>query len=422
MSAQADTTAGSGAARCPVFPDFDPLVPHHASDPWPLLAKARKEQPVFYAPQIDMWCVTRYDDIRVMLRDTETFSNTGANEMRTKVPEEITVPEGCPFPTVGDTLPNLDPPRHTRLRKLMQYAFTPKRAAEFTPQIRAIANARIDEFIDADQVDLVQAYANPIPIQVIATVLGFPPEAAANFRRWTDNFMEVLANPNLPHDRAVETWNGLLAYYEDVRAHVESRRENPQDDLISDLLRASTEDGEPSLTDFEIISNTISFVVAGTDTTATQIAHQVMCLQEDRSRWEEVVADPSLVPAVVEETLRYLGPVRGLNRVVTRDAELGGVPIPAGARLFWMGASANRDEAVFEHPDRFDIHRSNNSSHIGFGALRHFCIGAPLARLEARIALECLIERVPQLRVVDDNVTYPPNFIMPGPLNLMCEL
>jgi cytochrome P450 len=421
--------ATATAGKCPVFPAFDPLVPHNVEtataisqqQPWPLLAQARQDQPVFYMPQVDMWCVTRYDDIRQMLRDTETFSNAGANEMRTEVPEEITIPPGCPYPTIGASIANLDRPEHTRVRKLMQYAFTPKRVGERTDQIRAIANSCIDAFIDDGEVDLVPAYSNPIPIQVIAMVIGFPPEAAQRFRKWTDDFLELLANPGLPHDRAVEMWNGLLASYEYIREHVESRRLSPQDDLISDLLQATSDDGTPSLTDFEIISNTISFVIAGTDTTATQISHMVMCLQEDRSRWEELVVDPSLASKVVEETLRFLGPVRGLNRVVTRDTSLGGVDIPMGAKLFWMGASADRDGSVFEHPEAFDIHRSNNSHHLGFGALTHFCIGAPLARLEAEIALSCLVERIPNLRVREQTVAYPPNFVMPGPLNLVAE-
>jgi cytochrome P450 len=425
MTTEATSTTDA-TAKCPVFADFDPLVPHHLDTgrpiseqlPWPLLARARREQPVFYMPQIDMWCVTRYDDIRAMLRDTETFSNAGANEMRTEVPAEITIPEGCPYPTIGDSVANLDPPNHTRVRKLMQYAFTPKRVGERSEQIREIANACIDKFIDQGEVDLVPAYSNPIPIQVIAMVLGFPIEAADRFRKWTDDFLELLANPGLPHDRAVEMWNGLLDSFEYIRNHVQSRRESPENDLISDLLHARSDDGAPSLSDFEIISNTISFVIAGTDTTATQISHMVICLQEDRSRWEEVVADPSLVPNAVEETLRYLGPVRGLNRVVTCDAELGGVKIPQGSRLFWMGAAANRDEAAFENADQFDLHRKNMSHHIGFGALKHFCIGAPLARLEAQIALECLIERLPSLQIDEQTAPYPPTCVMPGPLNL----
>lgn len=426
MTLQSDDPQAVGPYEgCPVFHDFHPLVPHHLEDPWGPLARAREEQPVFYMPDLDMWCVTRYEDIRVMLRDTETFSNNGANEMRTEVPEEITLPEGCPFPSIGDSIANLDPPRHTQVRKHMQYAFTPKRVAEFTPQLREIADNLIDGFIDDGGADLVKRFSNPFPIQGISLVLGFPPEEGGRlFRQWTDDFMELLANPGLPHDKAVKMWRGLIDCYEYLKEHVESRRAEPQNDLISDLLHDRSDGGGNGLSDYEVISNTISFVIAGTDTTATQISHMVMCLQEggDRSRWEQVVADDSLIPKVVEETLRYLGPVRGLNRVVTRDAELGGVRLPKGSKLFWMGSSANRDHTKFEHPDTFDLFRANNTSHLGFGALSHFCIGAPLARLEARVGLERLVQRIPGMRVVQDQtVEYPPNFVMPGPLNLTVE-
>jgi cytochrome P450 len=411
---------------CPVFPAFNPLTPHHEVDPWPILAQARKEQPVFYSPDIDMWVVTRYEDIRQMLRDTETFSNEGANRMRTPVPENVTVPEGCPFPAVGDSIANLDPPRHDDVRKLMQYAFTPRRINEFRPQIKAIAERLIDAFAGRDEVDLVPAYSNPLPIQGVALVLGFAPEVGAEkFRPWTDAFLELMASPGLPPDRAESAWRELIDFYQALKDHVEDRRAQPQNDLISDFLHhPHSKDGDRRLTTDEIIFNTIALVVGGTDTTATLISHMVMALQEDGdvSRWERVVAEPELIPKVVDETLRYFGPVRGLNRVDKRDTELGGVKIPKGATIFWMGASANRDESAFAAPDEFDPLRKDLSNHLGFGALKHFCIGAPLARLEAQVALECLIERVPQLRIVDDAITYPPNFIMPGPLNLRCSL
>jgi cytochrome P450 len=345
--------------------------------------------------------------------------------MRTPVPEEVEVPAGCPFPLVGDSIANLDPPRHTNVRKLMQYAFTPKRISEFAPQMREVAHGLIDEFIEQGHVDLVPAYSNPFPIQGIALVLGFPPEVGSEkFRPWTDAFLELLASPGLPEDRAAEMWERLIDFYEALKAHVESRRESPQNDLISDFLHEPhSADGDRRLTTDEIIFNTIAFVVGGTDTTATQISHMILCLQErgDVARWNELVADPTLAPKVVDETLRYLGPVRGLNRVVKQDAELGGVKIPAGSVLFWMGSSANRDDTVFERPDEFDMHRKDMSHHLGFGALTHFCIGAPLARLESQIALECLVERIPDLQVADDKIVYPPNFVMPGPLNLHCK-
>jgi cytochrome P450 len=369
-------------AGCPVW-DYDPMAADHLQDPWPRLARAREEQPVFYMPDVDMWCVTRRDDIRTMLRDMETFSSASAIHMVNPVPEEITIPPGCPYPEL-ENVAQFDPPEHTRLRKLMQPAFTPKRVGHRTDEIVALADGLIDEFIADGHVDLIPAYSNPIPIRVMAMILGFPPETAAKFRYWTDSFFDLLGVPGLSHERVVEIWRGLLESDEYTRELIELRRKQPTDDLVSDLLTSVTDDGSPALNDNEIVANIHAFVVAGTDTTAILLGQIVYHLLEDHSRWEEVCADPELIFNAVEETLRFRGPIRGLNRMTTRDCELGGVRIPKGSRLYWMPSSAKLDERYCDEPDRFDLHRPRITDHLAFGAWTHFCIGAPLARLEAR--------------------------------------
>ena len=271
---------------------------------------------------------------------------------------------------------------HTRLRKLMQPAFTPKRLDHRADEIRAMVDGLIDEFIAAGRIDLVPAYSNPIPIRVMAMILGFPPEAAAKFRYWTDSFFDLLRRPGPSHERVVEIWSGLLESDAYTRELIEARRREPADDLLSDLIQSVSEDGSPSLNDSEITANIHAFIVAGTDTTAIMLGQMVYQLLEDRSRWEEVCADPELVFNAVEETLRFRGPIRGLNRMTTRESVLGGVEIPSGAPLYWMPSSANLDESHFEEPDRFDLHRPRITDHLAFGAWTHFCIGAPLARLE----------------------------------------
>ena len=288
-------------------------------------------------------------------------------------------------------------------------------------EIRDIANALIDKFIGQGRTDLVKSYANPVPIRVIAMILGFPPDAAAKFRGWTDDFFQLVGRPDLSHQQVVTFWTGLLESERYIRDFVKERRQAPANDLVSDLIVSVSDDGTPSLTDDEIVANTVQFIAAGTDTTAILITHMVYLLLRDRHRWEEVRADRSLIDAAVEETLRYRGPVRGLNRVVTRDCELGGVKLPKGARLYFMPASANRDETQFEHADRFDMHRPNKSAHLAFSALTHFCIGAPLARLEARVALECLMDRIPDLHMPQQDLQYVPNFVTPTPLTLQVE-
>jgi cytochrome P450 len=176
------------------------------------------------------------------------------------------------------------------------------------------------------------------------------------------------------------------------------------------------------MSDDEAVANVLTLQIAGTETTATNLTHTVMLLQEDRARWNAVAADPSLIPNAFEETLRFFPPLRAQPRRVTHDTELSGVKIPAGARLLWMITSANRDEEVFDHPDDFDLYRKNNRDHLTFGSFAHFCIGAPLARLESTIALECLVERLPDLRIrPGQTVEYPPNPMFNRPLSLRVE-
>ena len=417
-SSQPDT-AQAPHVGCPVF-DFDPLALDHVVDPWPVLARARKEQPVFYMPDVDMWAVTRFEDVQDMLRDTKTFSSAEAIHMVNPVPDEITIPPGCPYPEL-ENVAQFDPPAHTRLRKLMQPGFSPKRLSHRSDEVRAIADDLIDQFIDKGRVDLVTGYSNPIPIRVMAMILGFPPEAAAKFRYWTDSFFDLLGVPGLSNERVVELWTGLLDSDEYTRELIEERRRRPADDLISDLVTSVTDDGSPSLTDDEITANIHAFIVAGTDTTAILLSQMVYTLLEDRRRWEQVCADPELIYNAVEETLRFRGPIRGLNRMTTRDCELGGVKIPKGARLYWMVSSANLDEQHYEAPDRFDLNRPRIADHLAFGKWTHFCIGAPLARLEARIALEQLIERVPGMRLAQEGIEWVPNLITPAPAEVIVE-
>jgi cytochrome P450 len=419
MSEETVRTEGAAPPGCPHF-DFDPLDPAHGRDPWQRLAQARDEQPVFYMASLDMWCVTRYDDVRAALHDPGTFSNSSAIELANPVPDEVTVPPGCVFPDLR-SIGNIDPPDHTRQRKLIQPAFTPKRVNRWADEIRAIADGLIDEFIAEGQVDLVTAYSNPIPIRAIATILGFPPDAAAKFRHWTDSFFDLLGVPGLPHDRAVELWTGLVESDEYVRSLIEERRRQPADDLVSNLVTSVADDGAPALTDDEITANVHAFVVAGTDTTAILISNAVHLLLAERSRWQEVVDDPGLIDNAIEETLRFRGPLRGNMRVATRECELGGVRLPKGAKLYWMPSSANLDAAHYEDPDRFDLHRRAASDHMAFGLGTHFCIGAPLARLEGRIALERLIARLPSLRLLDQTLEYTPNIITPAPSRLRVE-
>ena len=420
MNIDSDNPTGPLADDRPLFPDFDPLVPDHVQDPWPILARARKEQPVFWMPQLEMYCVTRYEDVRTIQKDPVTFSNVGANVMRVPIPEGLEIPPGCPFPSVGDGLANQDAPKHTRLRKLMQPAFSRPTVAPYAPQIEQIANDLIDSFIADGKAEFVSQFANQMAMRTIAVALGFPVKDAARFREWTDQFFFLMGTPDMDEDEALRLWTGLIEWYSYIKEMVQHQRISPQDDLVSALMAIPENEEIAPLTDDEIVANIIAFIAAGTDTTAIFITQTVRLLHAE-GLWDGVVKDRSRLDKIMEESLRHTGVVRGLNRVVTRDTELSGVKIPAGSVLYWMGASANRDPEQFPDPDRFDPERKGLYDHVAFSGGRHFCMGAPLARLETKIALNAIFDRLPSLRIPEQFVEFHPNFITPAPIRLQVE-
>jgi cytochrome P450 len=399
-------------AGCPVLAGFDPLAADQVGEPFELLARARKELPVFYVPSLGVWCVTRMEDVLTVFKDVESYSNT--HEAVGLPPEEFApeIPNGHP---VSHSLDTLDPPAHTRLRKLAQKAFTPRHVGAREPEIRQICMDLIDQFADAGEADLVGQFTTHIPVNVIAGVVGVGREHAPAMKQWTDDWFAIWMSDDTEDIRR-ERWQRTVEFDRFIRSFVDERRVAPREDLTSDLVHATGDDGEPSMTTSEVISVLAGIVAAGSDTTSILLAHAVWLLLTHRDSWDSVKADPAKVTAVVEETLRLRNPVRGLRRVTTRDTTLGGVEIPAGATLYVHVGSANRDEAVFDHPDNFDLDRPDLSEHVGFGKWTHFCLGAPLARLEARVALSCLIERLPGIRLADgeERLEYTTNAVVPA--------
>jgi cytochrome P450 len=414
------------AARCPAIPEFDPVDGEHLVDPFPLLADARREAPVFYMPAYDMWCVTRHVDVLSIYRDPITYSNIGSHDLLVPVPEEMwdRVGPSYVFPLSLGQLNVTDPPQHTRLRKLLQKSFTPRLVRELEPQVNDLANRLIDEFGDG-QIELITAYASPIAIATVADMLGIPADETTRFRSWVDSFFRLTAATKID-DKAEELqrWTDLIDLEEFTREFIERRRAKPKDDLTSKLIFSTSEDGSPSLTDEELLANILGFISAASDSTATLITHATYILLTHRSIWYACRADPSQVPRVIEEVMRLMGPVRGLRKTTTREVSLGGVTIPEGATVYVHVGSANRDETVFADPDEFDLSRPNVNEHLGFGIGAHFCIGAPLARLEGRVALERLLARLPGLRLSNPEVelSYSPNMLVPAPRRLDVEL
>jgi cytochrome P450 len=398
--------------RCPVSHGFDLLDPDQVKEPYGLLAVARRETPVFYEPKMDLWCLTLAEDVLESLKDTERFSNS--HEEVGRPPEEVAkdLPMGHP---VAQSLDTLDPPQHTRIRKLVQRSFTPRAVARWEDDIRSICEGLIDRFVDCGQVDLMSDYAMLFPSQVIAGVLGMPRTDAPALKDWTDDWFQIWLGDDPPEVR-LERWRRAIEFDSFIRRFVENRRAEPQDDLTSMMIHAKSEDGEPSLSDWEVICVIAGIVAAGSDTTSMLIGEATYQLLSHPDTWARVKADRSLIPQVLEETLRLRNVVRSTRRVTTCPVDIAETEIPAGSAL-WVGlASFNHDESVFDRPDEFDIDRKDLGAHLGFGKWTHFCLGAPLARLEGRVAMECLIDRIPGLRLGDrdrDGLSYVPNAIVP---------
>jgi cytochrome P450 len=389
---------------CPVIEGFRPLDPAATDDEliagW---ARARKDAPVFYDPEQGWWCVSTVELIEEVLRRPEDFSSRISGAPTMPVPEEMRdeLPEGWPMhPNLAST----DPPEHTRIRKLAQPSFTRKAAAARVPQIRSIANRLIDGFIDQGRVDLATQYTRMIPVNVIAPIWGVPESDGLRLYGWAHEAMLMVINASLPDEQVLELARSQAEFDRYVRGVIADRRENPrgEDDLLTSLIEATGDEGEPALSDAELTALVVGVISAGTETTATAMGHAIHSLLLDRSRWDQAIAEPGLLENVVEETLRARPPVRSINRITNRECELGDVTIPADSTVHMPFLSAGRDEAVFEHPDDFDLHRENAKHHIAFGKWTHFCLGAALARVEIRTGLEVLMERLPGLRLADD--------------------
>ena len=395
--------------------DFDPL---DLRDPFPLLAAARREQPVFYSAAIDYWVVTRYEDVKAIFRDHETY--TAANTITPIVPFSDEVQEmlaGGDY-TPEPVLSNNVPPSHTRIRARVNRLFTPRRMKSFAPAIREIAAQGVRRLReDGPPQDIVAALTYEYPAQVLFHVLGVPEADVPQVKAWAGNrILLYYGRPTAAEQ--IELTRHLVPFWRYVVALVAEKECAPQDDLTSDLIRMRGGD-DAVLTLNEIASCMITLLVAGHETTTAQINNALLHLLTQREHWEALCAAPQRIPAALEEMMRYDPSVCTWRRLAVKESTINGVAIPAGANLLLMLNAANRDEAVFPEPEEIRFERKNLKDQLAFGYGIHYCVGAPLARLEMAILWETLIHELPGLRLVaGQDIEYSRNISFRGPVAL----
>jgi cytochrome P450 len=387
--------------KCPVFESFDPLAhPEQLPDPGLALKGAREEAPLFFMPKYGLWCMTRYEDIREAFRDSKSYSNASTIRVPDVPPEYADRLEH--FPVKHAQPAGLDAPEHTRIRKIAQQGFTQSMVRRFEPNMHEIANTAIDKFLAAGRADIVTEYAEVIPMQIAALMLGASVEDVPKLRQWNRDSIDLMIE-TLEGQRMFDLCERMIEFDRFMRDLIAERREQPTDDVLSLLVHAETDDGEPALSEGELIGLASVTLTAGTDTTGGLIGRMFYELLSDRDRWEEVLADRELITPAVEETLRMFGIVHTLLRTTTCEVEVAGVTLPAGTPVLLQLDSANHDGARFEDAETFDLHRpkAELADHLAFGKGAHFCIGAPFARPMAKIALETMLDRIPDLRMAD---------------------
>jgi cytochrome P450 len=382
----------------PGLAGYDPGDVNVLVDPYPSWARARKEAPVFFNELLGYWQVTRYQDVAAALLNTKDLSNEAffADTVRIFPGNEDLVPRGI----VGPYLVGVDPPAHTGHRHLCDQPFRVSRIAALEPRVRQLADDVIDRFAADGEADLLASFCVPFPLRIIASLVGLPSDDhhVAEMKRYSDE-MAHLANAELTAEQQREVLVHGGGFYDYCEAAIERARTEPGENLLSDLLLAQA---QGAITQAELVRVVGEFIVAGNETVRNLIGHMLLVLLRHPEQLEAVRRDPGLAVAAVEETLRFQSSVKSLFRLARHDVEIGGVVIPAGSVVRLCFGSANRDEAVFDHADAFDITRPDGHRHLAFGKGPHTCLGAPLARLEARVALQRLLARLPGLRLSRD--------------------
>jgi cytochrome P450 family 142 subfamily A polypeptide 1 len=363
----------------------------YAGDPYPMYAWMRAHEPVYHDPETGLWALTRHADVVWAERSTAMLSSASGSR-----------PGRMPQPSMIDS----DDPVHTRRRRLVSKGFTPRRVADHEAHLREVVAGLIDEVAPLGSCDLVADLAAPLPMRMIAELLGVPPSDGPSLQHWSD---QLISGADDPSYRTEAVMTAALEWGRYADRIIGERRESPVEDLVSILVQ---EDG---LSHEELIGETLLLLVGGNETTRNVISGGMEALMRHPDQMERLVSDPAAVPLAVEECLRWVTPIINMARTAVIDVTVGEVTIPAGEQVLLLYASANRDEAVFDSPEEFDIARSPNN-HVSFGFGTHFCLGAALARLEIKVMFEELLRRLPDITLEspDEPVARTPSSFIRG--------
>ena len=382
-------------------PAFDPSDPGFLEDPYPVLNRLRETAPVFYDESRERWFVTRHEDVRSCLRD----KRLGRNFRHVTSAEEIGVPPLDPrwqafWATERWSLLWLEPPDHTRIRKLVAAAFTPRSVEALREPARELARELLEPLAEAGSMELLYDYAQPYSIAVICRMLGVPLDRHRDLLDWSHRMVKMYEF-DVP-DAAADSANRAAAEFTDyVRALIAERREQPRDDMVTALVGARVDGGR--LSDDEIISTVIVLLNAGHEASVNTLGNGMLAFARHPEQWRRVVSGEVPATAAGEEMIRFDPPLQLFERwVLTDGVEVGGAAVPRGGKIAMLFGAANRDPRVFERPDDFDVGRANAAQHIGFGGGIHVCIGAPLARIELEASVDALRRYWPDFELVEE--------------------
>lgn len=408
---------------CPVIhvaSGFNPLDPEQDAWRYEIWRLARATEPVFYSPSLDVWFITRWDDVDVAQRDHKHFSTESVFYPSKPWPDEVRRILDTGF-SWKYLLSNNDPPEHTPLKRAVIQAFTRNQTAKLENRIRVIAEELIDQFLQDGRADIGDQFAYPFPAYVVLEILGFPRDDMRQLKMWGDDWLTLFSD-SADVERLQEAARGFVAFQNYVYEHLKARRDEPREDLLSALVHELHEAADATFSIEDIVNVPINIMTAGHATGTLLMSGILYQLLQDPHLMGQVSADPELVPTLVEEALRFEPPVHGIFRTVKEAVTVRDVTIPKDARVLLVYGSANHDPAAFDNPDQFDITRENLHKHFGFGKGTHFCPGAPIARLEQRIAIETLLRKCPNLRLVPDiEPTALHHFWLRGLTNLWVE-